>query len=441
MRRRPALFRWPVRGLSLAAALAAPPASAEEAPLTLAAALEQARAHAPALSQARASTRAARARVDQAGSGLWPQVQAQASYGRATDNFAASGAAAAAPGAGESDFETRGNWQFGVQASQLLWDFGRTTGRRDAAAASARAQETGEGLTWQQIALEVRGAFIEAQAQQRLLTVARETLENESRHLEQITAFIGAGTRPPIDLYQARTAHANARVALVNAENAAAVARARLDRARGVEGAETERLDEALPPPVSGEDADPAVLLAEAATAAPELRTVEARLAALRETLGADDAGFWPSLDATTGLTEGGPELGGMVWNWSGSLRLTWALYQGGLTTAQVETTRAELAALEAERAALLQSLRLRVAQARLGVRAGKATLSATEEALVAARERLKLAEGRYETGLGTAIELADAQLAVTNAAAQAVRADRDLAIARAELLAALGRD
>ncbi|MCK6573590.1 TolC family protein [Myxococcota bacterium] len=428
----------------VAVLLTAPLARAAETPavpLTLDAALETARKHAPALMQSRAATRAARARVDQARSGLLPQVQAQASYGRATDNFSATGAAAAAPGAGESDFETRGSWQFGVQATQLLWDFGRTTGRRDAAAATARAQEMNESVTWQQIALEVRSAFIDAQAQQRLLTVARETLANEDRHLEQITAFIGAGTRPPIDLLQARTAHANARVALVAAENAAAVARARLDRAQGVSTPTTTPLDEALVPALPGEDAAPDVLLVEAAGASPELRAVEARLQALRETLGADDAGFWPVLDATTGLTEGGPELAGMVWNWSGSLRMTWALYQGGLTTAQVEASRAELTALEADRAALTQALRLRVEQARLGVRAGKAALSATEEALLAARERLRLAEGRYETGLGTAIELADAQLAVTNAAAQAVRADRDLAAARAELGFALGRD
>jgi outer membrane protein len=74
-------------------------------------------------------------------------------------------------------------------------------------------------------------------------------------------------------------------------------------------------------------------------------------------------------------------------------------------------------------------------------VRAGKAALSAAGEALVNAREQLRLAEGRYQAGAGSAIELADAQVALTTAAAQRVQADYNLAASRAQLLRALGRE
>src|SRR5436305_1457533 len=50
------------------------------------------------------------------------------------------------------------------------------------------------------------------------------------------------------------------------------------------------------------------------------------------------------------------------------------------------------------------------------------------------------LAEGRYETGVGNAIELGDAQVALTSAEAQTVQADDRLSTARAQLLRALGR-
>jgi outer membrane protein len=80
------------------------------------------------------------------------------------------------------------------------------------------------------------------------------------------------------------------------------------------------------------------------------------------------------------------------------------------------------------------------VEQARLAVRAAKASIGGANEALVNAREQLRLAEGRYETGLGSVIELADAQVAYTTAEAQQVQAVFNLAAARAQLLAALGR-
>ena len=78
--------------------------------------------------------------------------------------------------------------------------------------------------------------------------------------------------------------------------------------------------------------------------------------------------------------------------------------------------------------------------QAALGVRAAKASLRANLDALDNARERLRLAEGRYASGVGNVIELGDAQVAFTTAAVQKTQADFNLALARAQLLRALGR-
>jgi outer membrane protein len=64
----------------------------------------------------------------------------------------------------------------------------------------------------------------------------------------------------------------------------------------------------------------------------------------------------------------------------------------------------------------------------------------AADEALLNARERLRLAEGRYQAGVGSVIELGDAQVALTNAAAQKVQADYNVSTARAQLMKAIGR-
>ena len=72
-------------------------------------------------------------------------------------------------------------------------------------------------------------------------------------------------------------------------------------------------------------------------------------------------------------------------------------------------------------------------------MQAAKATITAAEEALANARDQLSLAEARYKQGLGSVIELDDAQVAYTTAAAQAVQARFGLGSARAQLLAALG--
>jgi len=132
--------------------------------------------------------------------------------------------------------------------------------------------------------------------------------------------------------------------------------------------------------------------------------------------------------------------LDSMTPSWLVGAQLLWPIFQGGLTNGTVHTAEANLtyanAALEAER---LQ-VRFDVEQAILTLRATKVAIDASREALTNAREQLRLAEGRYQSGVGSIIELGDAQIAATNAAAQVVQADFNLATARAQLLTALGR-
>jgi outer membrane protein len=104
-----------------------------------------------------------------------------------------------------------------------------------------------------------------------------------------------------------------------------------------------------------------------------------------------------------------------------------------------VNEARATIASLEAQRGGLRLGVQVEVERARLAVEAAKAVVLAAAEAVASARERLRLAEGRYQSGVGSVIELSDAQLGLTSALAQQVQADFSLASARATLIRALG--
>jgi outer membrane protein len=149
---------------------------------------------------------------------------------------------------------------------------------------------------------------------------------------------------------------------------------------------------------------------------------------------------YGPTVSATAAAVEGGTGLDRLVPNWSVGAVMSWPLFQGGFTRGQVHEARANLANVVAQLDALRLQVQVDVQQAQLGVRGAKAGGIAAQEAIVNAREQLRLAEGRYSGGLGNAIELGDAQVAFTNAAAQAVQARYNLATARAQLLTALGK-
>lgn len=422
---------------------AAAPAAGAAAPLTLAEALRIARARQPALQQAASARDAANAQADASRSPLLPQVTGAATYSRATANFVApAGSIPGNPGSQTvTSFDTYPFYRLGVNANQLIWDFGQTLNQWRAARVAADAQSQSVRTAEVQVAFNVRTGFFTARAARDLVDVARETLANLDKHLTQIEGFVQLGSRPEIDVSQARADRANGRVQLINAENGYDVARAQLNLAIGVErGVDYALSDESLPA-IDGEDAATDALVDEAGRTRPELANLRLVVAGRELSLRSIRDAHFPSLGFSTALTDNGNALDRLIWNWNGALTLSVPIFLGGSIDAQSRQTAALLSGARAQLDTERQQVRLEIEQARLGVRAARALVDATADALTNTRDRLRLAEGRYQTGVGSIIELGDAQVAATAAAGQHVQAQYQVFIARAQLMKALGRD
>jgi outer membrane protein len=399
------------------------PAPDADGPLTLERAVATALANQPALRGAQAQTRAARARAAQANAALLPQARATGDVTR--------GDTATTP--------TSTVYALGVSASQTLFDVSAWYGAAQGRSAAA-AQAEGERATRLEVVLAARTAWYQAASAGDLVAVARETLANREAHLKQIQAFVQVGTRPEIDLAQARADRASAVVDLIVAENSFATAHAQLNQAMGIAASTDYALAPAAHVALPGEEGSIDELLREALAARPDVAARalqrEAQVSALRAAQG----DYVPTLDAGARVAEAGPQPDETRRSWSAGLTLTWSFLEGGRTMARTREAQAQLDALDADDEAFRQAIRLELEQARLAVRSAKGALDATGEAVLSARERLRLAEARYQAGLGSGLELNDAQVAVTTAAAQEVRARFALDSARAQLAKALGR-
>ena len=440
------------------ALVAAPPAAAATVPtaipaaapapasrvLTLEEAIQTARSRHPQIRQATAVSAAASARVDEALAPLLPQVTGSGNYQRTTANYTSRPGSLPSSLSGSSGTESLDSFNyfsFGLNASVLLYDFGQTRSRWHSSQASLASQEESERTTLSQVLFTARTAYFQARAARGLVDVAKQTLANQKKHLEQTEGFVEVGTQAPIALAQSRTAVANARVQLITAENGYDTAKAQLNQATGVDGPADYDVADAPAPAIEGEEGTTNALLGEAVKARPELsvfaRQIDAQLLTIRSFQGA----YGPSLGASTGLAEAGVSMSQLTWNWNALLSVSVPIFLGGLTRGQVNEAKANLESIRAQAEIERQQIRFEVEQARLAVRAAKETIVAAEEALVNAREQLRLAEGRYETGVGSILELSDAQVALTSAGQQGVQAEYTMAQARAQLLKALGRD
>jgi outer membrane protein len=252
---------------------------------------------------------------------------------------------------------------------------------------------------------------------------------------------VTVGTRPEIDLAQARTDVASSNVQVINAENAYSLSRAQLARAMGSAdlALDFDVADDELAP-VLGEEGTSAELAARAYGTRPDLVALEKQRESQELTVKGLKGGYGPTLSASAGFQERGTALSDLGPAWNVGLTLAWPIFQGGTTVGQVREAEANLEVTSAQLDAQKLQISVDVQQAKLSLSAAKATVTAAEEVVSAAREQLRLAEGRYAQGVGNVIELGDAQIAVTSAQAQLVQARFNVSAARADLLAALGR-
>jgi outer membrane protein TolC len=115
-------------------------------------------------------------------------------------------------------------------------------------------------------------------------------------------------------------------------------------------------------------------------------------------------------------------------------------IFDGFRTTNRVEESLRNYYVIRAQEEQQRQQVVLDVEQSYLRLVELQERIKANEAAAQAARENLDLANGRYQVGVGSIIEVTDAQTLYTDAQTTYIRAIYDYRIADAQLLRAIGR-
>jgi outer membrane protein len=426
-----------IRSLLIVALLASPAiAQPRQETLTLPRAIEIAMKQQPSIRQAQASIEAAEGRIDQARVARKPTVSVSASLG------ASSGRTTNTTGTTTSGFfDPFISTGLSAQLGWRIYDFGQTRANIEAAEANADAVRSEINTTNLDVETDVAIAFLEAVARQRLIAVAEATVKSEETHLDQARKFVAAQAKDPIEVVQAQARAANARSALASAQSDAALAMATLRSAIGWGDPEVSFvIDQQWPTPPTADPPNLPTLVGNARKQRPEILSADKQIIAAEANLDAARASNRPVLSASA-QTQWGPDQNdwGPEPTWNAGLVLSWQIYDGGSSRASMRIANANLTSAKASRDALVISLTSELDAARSRIVANRANVTASTEAVEAARAQLKLADARYAQGLGSQIELADAQTAVTTAEGNLISAEWQLANAWALLKRALG--
>lgn len=420
------------------ALLVAAPVSAQPAQtITMEQAIEFAMQQQPALRQSRAQLEAAYGRVDQVAVNTRPTVTLSAGA-VAAGGGGPFGVATGTPG--RDFFDPSVGFSLGVSAGWRIYDFGQTAAQLRAAALSAEATASGVDATTLDVRRGVEISYLEAVARARLVVVADATVKSEEQHLDQAKRFVAAQAKDPIEVAQAQARYANARASLAQAQSNAAIALANLRSAIGwVDPTQTIAVAQTWPAPP---EATPSLvaLVDTARKQRPEITQLDKQVAAADANIYSAKAQRRPTLSASA-RSDWSPDLGDNIPQpaWSVGLTLSWLAFDGGRTAADVRVARANKESALAQRDALLLDLTSQLDASRAQIEANRAGVQSSTEAVVAARAQLKLAEARYAQGLGSQIELTDAQTAVTTAEGNLIQAEFQLASAWTDLRRGLG--
>lgn len=404
-------------------------AQGEGEELTLPRAISLALDNHPSLKAAEAGIRSAGGGLTQAKSNYLPSLSAVGTAQRNGGAFVLNPSVSARS-------QTYSTYTGGFQATQTLFDFGKTVSRVSANSDFYDASSYDFDASRAGVVLGVQIAYFGVIQAQQVVRVDERAVDQSAKHLTQAQAFYKVGTRPLLDVMKAQVDLANANVNLIQARNKLRVAHLQLENAMGVYPKDPYIIHDtlAITPFTMTLDSVKAVTFAQR----PEILAATTRVEANRSLVSAAWDQHLPTLSA----------FGSWMWSnfdfplfnrWNAGVTLTLPLFQGFSVVGQVEQAQAAADVADADLELLKQSVVLEVEQAYLGLREAEERFGATTRLVEEAEQSLVLAERQYAAGVGTVLDVTDAELSLSNAHITQIQALYDFNSSLVTLQKAMG--
>jgi TolC family type I secretion outer membrane protein len=394
----------------------------------------------PTLKATEASVEASRSQVWEGRSAYFPQVNITTGY---SENYSTSTTL-------KKDTETKA-YATTLSVNQKIYDFERTGSAVDSAKANRDSTEKEFDKVKTDIILKVKESYFGLLQAQRMVGVNEVIVNQAKAHLKRAKAFFEVGTRPKFDVTQAEVELNNANLNFQKARHSFSIAKITLSNSMGLPPDREMKIKDVLFTERLYPVIDDAVK--EAIDARPDVKQINAKIDGGRAGVRGAIAGFLPIISANGSYTwqdgdfiiKDSPIVGTDTktpqenyWGWG--ITVTLPLFEGFLTTAKVSTARANLRNLEYQKENLQQNVRLEVQQVYLNLEDAKTRISVMESGVQKAKENFAIAEGRYNAGVSSLIEVTDAQTALIRAETDYTQAFYDYHTAAARLDKALGR-
>jgi len=368
-----------------------------------------------------------------------------------------------------SVFGQRYNYNGSVTLNAPLFQGGRAMNGIQGARHAVASSRFTTAETRAQVTVDVQRAYLNALAADQLVTIQEHNLALSDERVTQAEQLERAGRAARYDVLRVRVERTNLEPLLIQARNDRENAYLELKRLLNLPMDRPVALTTAV---AADSTAVLSVLARVAADTMPGERGV---LRAAQETFGAREAAvkvaradYLPTVSVffTTGYLAlpsspalptrfghasndlcpvGAPatqicQNNGFFADRSAGLQVSWPIFDGLRTKGNVDLAQANARVADLQLAQTRERVAVEVAQARSAARRVTALFQSQRANVAQAEEAFRLAQLRQTRGLGTQLDVSDAQLALLTAQTNALRATFDVYLAAADLDRALGR-
>ena len=331
-----------------------------------------------------------------------------------------------------------------VSTSFTIYNFGKREGAVQAARETLNATGHNYKSAADGVIFGVKQAYYAYLGAKAIVKVRDEQVQSRDLLVRQARAFHEVGTRARIDVVRAESNLYSAQADLIATQNAVKVAWVTLKNALGLrELPERPLAEEAIMTKIPyGLDEAKEIAFA----TRPELKSFEAQRKAQDQNIAVARRGHLPDLIFDGNYArrhvsnDGGRDTFPLKPSWQAQLTLVIPIFDGFRTTNRVEETLHTYYVIKEQEEQQRQQVALEVEQSYLRLVELQERIKANEAAAKAAKENLDLANGRYQVGVGSIIEVTDAQTLYTDAQTTYVRALYDYKIADAQFTRAIGK-
>lgn len=338
------------------------------------------------------------------------------------------------------------NWRARVDMQWPIYTGGRAQALERAAAAERDASGKDLESARADLRLETTRAFWALVTAAESVSVVGEAVKRIESQLADVRARFDAGFLPPNDVLTVDSRVSQQRTLLIQTVNLRDSARAELARLMGVPVDASFEVDASLGDTNLAQPVETRPNLTEPVSTRADRQALALRVQAAEERIDAARADNKPSIAVIAGYDYARPNPRIFprkdVWedSWDLGVNVTFTLWNGGRTAAQVAEARHQADAARERLAEADSHIALEVRQRQLDLASAHAQVDTAGAAVRSATEARRVVAERFNAGVATSTDLLDTQVDQLLAELDRTRALASVRLAQARLERALGR-